>query len=77
MSVKEKQDAVKRLTAEQQELVDQLGIKTTTGRQIAALSGRQGKVPESELERAGILRRGAAGEIAQHAFGIVAGAEGD
>ena len=63
-SVQEKVKSVKTLTAEQQKILDELGIKQTTGRQIAAMSGNRGRISSSEMEKAGLFQSSAL--IRQH-----------
>lgn len=58
-TVEEKTKSVERLTKEQQAILDQLGIKQTTGREIAKYSGNRGRIPESEMERAGLFQSSA------------------
>ena len=57
-SVEEKTKSVRQLTDEQQKILDELGIKQTTGRQIAAISGNHGRIPQSEMEKAGLFQSG-------------------
>jgi hypothetical protein len=58
-TVEEKTKSVKQLTDEQQKILDELGIKQTTGREIAKLSGSRGRIAQGEMEKAGLFQSGA------------------
>src|SRR5678810_1139874 len=55
-TVEEKTKAVTKLTEEQQKILDDLGIKQSTGRQIASLSGNRGRISQNEMEKAGLFQ---------------------
>jgi hypothetical protein len=59
LTVEQKKKAVQDLTAEQQKILDELGIKQTTGREIARYSGNRGRLPEAGMERAGLFQSSA------------------
>ncbi len=59
LTVEEKRKSVKTLTDEQQRILDELGIKQTTGREIARISGNRGRVSQNEMERSGLFQSSA------------------